>query len=199
MYAIVYRNKIVDYPVNIYELNPNTMFPQNWEGGKLDGKQYVKVQYRNPYDIFQPKIGWGYREDTPVNIDGVWTQNFVQFLVDKDNIKLAVSGKRKEVQNGGFVYSGTKFPSTTADQVTYANLDIIAQANNPATYTINWKTLDNTYIELDGYQIKNINVKCNEHIQACFNKEKEYYDMIDTLTEAELQNVDFGAGWPSNG
>lgn len=43
MYAKINNNDVVNYPVNIHTAHPNVSFPPGWQGGTIEGEEYVFV------------------------------------------------------------------------------------------------------------------------------------------------------------
>lgn len=195
MYAKVLDNNIIQYPADPLADHKNTSFPVNWGGGVIGDSEYVVV---NPTGCPSLNIGWKAVEDTPINIDGVWQQNWISLIKPRGDIKSDVSSKRYLVEVGGVRINNNLYATDRESQTKYVAVAVDIQQANTETWSITWKTLDNQFISLNASEMSNVISGVRQHVQACFNKEAEYYLLIDTADQATLEATDFSAGWPSN-
>jgi hypothetical protein len=70
--------------------------------------------------------------------------------------------------------------------------------SNAETWNINWKTSSDTFINLNANQMLEIISGVRRHVQSCYDKESEYFTLMDTANTSVLESTDFSAGWPVN-
>ena len=196
IYAIVSNGTITKYPANPAEENINVSFPLDWGGGEVNGVQYVRI---TPTMAPIANLGWAVTEDVPVHYNGAWYQSWKSMLKPKEEIKTEVSTKRYTVEVGSVVVANNKYATDRESQTKYVAVafDIQQQANVDA-WSIAWKTTDNKFVNLNASQMSQVINVVRTHVQQCFDKEAEYYQLIDTANTAVLETTDFSAGWPSN-
>lgn len=61
----------------------------------------------------------------------------------------------------------------------------VLQAFIDPTYSLNWKTVDGTFVELGYAEIMAVGTVVRTHVQVQFNKESEIRDKIDACTTVE--------------
>ena len=196
MYAKISNNEIIQYPANPRTDNSFVSFPDNWGGGEINGNQYVLVSYTNPPSI---NLGWTYTESTPVQSNGTWHQSWTTSLRSKEEIKQQISNKRYEVEVGGVVIDNNKYSTDRESQTKYVAVAVdISQQSNIDSWSITWKTSDNQFVSLNANQMTQLISSVRQHVQSCYDKEFEYYELIDNANTEVLESTDFSAGWPSN-
>lgn len=195
MYAIVFNNQIVQYPANPRVENPSVSFPVNWSGGSINGVEYVTVQPTTPPSV---NIGWACTESTPIFENNSWVQTWTTSLKSKREIKQLVSNKRFEVEVGGVVVGNNVYATDRGTQSKYVVVGYEIQQSNTETWSVIWKARYGNFITLNATEMTEVINSVRNHVQQCFNKEKEYYDLIDTANNEVLESTDFSAGWPSN-
>ncbi len=195
MYAKITNNIIVDYPANPRLDNPYVSFPDNWGGGEINGSSYVIVQ-----STISPSanIGWSVSEITPVYENNLCFQQWSTSLLPKDQIKQAVTNKRYTVETSGVKIANNLYATDRESQTKYVAVAVDISQSNTETWTITWKTLDNKFVNLNANQALEVVNGVRDHVQLSFNKEAEYYNLIDTSNTSVLESTDFSAGWPSN-
>lgn len=196
MYAKISNNEISQYPANPFMENPSVSFPTNWVGGVINGSEYKFVTNSPPPTA---NIGWYYQETTPKSIGGVWYQSWVPLLKTKENIKIDVTEKRYNVEVGGVSVSNNIYSTDRESQTKYVAVAVDIQQSNSETWSIIWKTKDNKFVNLNSNQMTEVINSVRDHVQSCFNKESEYYQLIDTSNNSVLESTDFSLGWPPNG
>lgn len=195
MFAKILNNQIIEYPSNPYSENKNVSFAIDWNGGILNDKEYVRVE-----DTTQPSIPIGRTivEQMPIFDGTKWIQVWSVVLLPKDNIKENVSNKRYNVEVGGVRVDGHLYHTDRESQTKYIAIAFELLQANTQTWTINWKTMEDNFVTLNADQMNEVISAVKNHVQTCFNKEAEYYDLIDTADSVTLENTDFSLGWPSN-
>jgi hypothetical protein len=195
MYAKISNNEITQYPANPRTDHPNVGFPDNWGGGEINGVNYVIVQSTvMPY----ANIGWVVSETTPIYENSLCFQEWSTSLLPKDQIKQAVTNERYKVETGGVRIANNLYATDRESQTKYVAVAVDISQSNAETWSITWKTLDNKFVNLNANQALEIVNGVRDHVQSCFNKEAEYYNLIDTSNTSILESTDFSAGWPNN-
>ena len=195
MYAKISSNTVINYPAFPSLEHPNVGFPENWQGGNINGDEYVYIQ---PTGKPVANIGWEYTESQPVLSDNGWVQVWASSLLDRELIKRAVTSKRYEVEVGGVKVSNVVYSTDRESQTKYVAVAVDISRSNVETWSITWKTTENNFVTLNANQALEIVNSVRDHVQSSFNKEAEYYNLIDTSTIAVLKTIDFSAGWPNN-
>jgi hypothetical protein len=196
MYAKISNNEITRYPANPRVDNPHVSFPDNWGGGEINGNEYVIISYTTPPSV---NLGWMYTESTPVQSNGSWQQSWLTSLKSKEEVKREISNKRYEVETGGVRINNHLFATDRESQTKYVAVAVdISQQANINAWSIIWKTFENQFVTLNAQEMTYIIDGVRQHVQSCFNKEAEYYQLIDTASIDVLEATDFSAGWPNN-
>ena len=195
MYAKISSNTIINYPSFPPLEHPNVGFPENWQGGIINGDEYVYIQ---PTAKPVANVGWEYTESQPTLSNNVWSQTWVSSLLPRELLKRSVTSKRYEVEVGGITVSNNVYSTDRESQTKYVAVAVDISQSNVETWSITWKTLENKFVTLNANQALEVVNSVRDHVQLCFNKEAEYYNLIDTSTIVVLQTIDFSADWPSN-
>lgn len=195
MYATIINNEILQYPANPAVDNPNVSFPNNWGGGEINGVDYVVIQ---PTSQPSANIGWSVVETTPSFANGVWNQAWSTQIQSKENIKVDVSNHRYNIEVGGVKIGNNVYSTDRESQTKYVAVAVDILQSNVETWSITWKTADSDFVTLNAPQMQEVITGVRQHVQNCFNKEAEYFNLIDTANTSVLEATDFSAGWPSN-
>jgi len=195
-YAKISNNELIQYPADPAFDNPSVSFPVNWGGGEIDGINYELVKSSESPSI---NIGWTYTESTPIFDGNTWIQTWSTSLLPNDVIKQQITKKRYEIEVSGTVISNVKFSTDRESQTKYVAVALDISQSNAETWNINWKTSSDTFINLNANQMLEIISSVRRHVQSCYDKELEYFTLMDTANTSVLESTDFSAGWPSNG
>jgi len=108
---------------------------------------------------------------------------------------LRVKNARKPVS-----YDGNQFDADAAAQQKLTGKLTYAQAtgkDNDSSWSMGWKTANNTFVQLSYADLENVVEAVNEQIQAAYNREAEILAQIEQATTIdELNAIDLMAGWP---
>jgi hypothetical protein len=192
MYAKISNNEIIQYPANPRADHPNVGFPDNWGGGDMFGDFYAIVQSVAPPSV---NIGWSYTESSPTFNGNNWIQTWTTSLLPNEQIKQQVSNKRYEVEVGGVTVSNNTYSTDRESQTKYVAVALDISQSNTETWTINWKTSDGQFVNLNANQMLTVISTVRQHVQACFDKEAEYFNLIDTSNSSVIESTDFSTGW----
>lgn len=195
MYAIVFNDEIVQYPSEPYVDNPSVSFPLNWGGGEVNGVQYVLVKNQGAPAV---NVGWMAVESTPVKDGDEWKQSWTTSLKSKQELKQDVTDIRYYKEISGVTVANNLYATDRESQTKYVAVAVDIQQSNSETWSIVWKTQDNKFVNLNATQMTEVINGVRNHVQACFNKEAEYHNLIDTANNEVLESTDFSAGWPTN-
>lgn len=196
MYAKISNNTITEYPVSPYLENPNVSFAVGWKGGVVNDQTYVYVQNTQPPAA---NLGWIAVESTPIKrANNKWYQSWTTNIVSKEKLKQVVAEKRYTVEVGGVSVANNVYATDRESQTKYVAVAVDIQQSNTQSWSITWKTQDNSFVTLNASDMLNVISTVRNHVQSCFDKEAEYYQLIDSANTAVLESTDFSAGWPSN-
>jgi hypothetical protein len=195
MYAKISNNQLIQYPANPRLDNPYVSFPDNWGGGVINDQEYVLVQPRTPP---VPDLGWTITERSPILSDGVWRQTWETTLLNNEGLKNAVTNKRYAVEVGNTRVANNIYSTDRESQTKYVAVAVEISQSNAESFSITWKTADSQFVTLNAPEMLEVINGVRAHVQNCFNKEAEYYNLIDTANAMVLASTDFSAGWPSN-
>lgn len=92
MFAIIESGAVTQYPANPYADNPDTSFGEGWQGGVVNGREYVRVASgtQPPYDADTQTCVAG----QPELIDGVWTQSWTVRDLTEEEIEAKLQAMR---------------------------------------------------------------------------------------------------------
>lgn len=184
MYAIINNGSVEKYPVDPrYELT-NVSFPENWTGGIIAGIEFVKIVSSEPPTC---RIGWTPKEISPKFFGFYWKQQWTTEFVGQNKLKKLIAEKRYEVETGGIKIDKYVFKTDRDTQTKYS----IMALNN---MQVNWKVNEYEFVELNMVEVDKI---VRAHVQKCFDKECEYFDIVDSGIDY-IEKTDFSLGWPSN-
>lgn len=195
MFAKVLNDQIIQYPSNPNIDNPNVSFAVNWNGGTIAGNTYVIVESTN---IPSANLGWKIIETTPAKENDVWKQTWTPSLLPTDKLKNTITNKRYDVEIGGVRVGDHIYSTDRESQTKYVAILVNISQSNTQTWSINWKTKEDKFIRLNSQDMLAVIEGVRNHIELCFDKEAEYYELIDTANTVVLESTNFSAGWPSN-
>lgn len=145
------------------------------------------------------------RTDESITFDGIKTivtYNYSQLNIDdlRSNYKNKVTTLRYDHEVGGVRVNDSIYATDRESQTKYVAVALdISQSADPLAWVINWKTANNTFVTLNALAMNNVISNVRNHVQMCFDKESEYFNLIDTANQATLESTDFTLGWPNNG
>jgi hypothetical protein len=189
IYAEVQNKKIIRYPVDVINENPNTSFRENWQGGEFENKLYAVVYNTPPPDV---KIGYDLCEDLPVYDEE--TNQFKQTwkLIRSNHyfnlLKEYVFMKNMNAEQSGVNIDGDIFLTDRESQTKYSIYAL-------KKIKLKCKTMNGKYVEVDSGMVDK---RVTEHVEACFDVGRKYMKIIDSGDYDLIDNTDFDLGWPSN-
>jgi len=185
IFGIVENNKVVKYPSDPrYDLT-HVSFPLNWQGGLIEGIKYVKlVENDRPICNF----GWEVIETEPTYANNTLIQNWKIQYIGPIKIKMLIAKKRYEIETNGLMIDGNYYKTDRDSQTKYS----IMALNKIKTY---WKIDEFNFVYAD---MKVIDKKIRNFVQACFETERKFFEIIDTDDLELIANTNFETGWPSN-
>lgn len=137
-------------------------------------------------------IGWTYNPETKTFITNTPTLTLEESREEKFE-ELASTLEQHEY--GGVTYNGNRFATDKDSQIKY--LGILVSAITDPNYTVQFKTLDKSYVELNALEVNQLCMTVKNHIQNCFNNDARLTELIKSATTVEeLNNIDLDSGWP---
>lgn len=140
----------------------------------------------------KPEItGDQYYGDPVIVIDGITataTYPVVQISEEEITARLAQAkeAKKSEIAQARYEAETAGIYGIKTDRESQALLTgAVLQAFIDPTYSLNWKTVDGTFVELGYAEIMAVGNVVRTHVQAQFNKESEIRDKIDACTTVE--------------
>ena len=194
-----YNDKVYNNIEEIKKEFPNKSFPIIVDKQILSDLniKYLKIDNPPSYNTYTQKIVLGdilYNEEEDCynqsyNIveleDSVKQEKFNQLKSAKFQ-EIALM-RYKEETNG--VYFNNTLIKTDRDSQSTINNAVTAVLRNP-DIVIKWKSDTNVWVELKKEDILAIADIVINHVQSCFNKEKELSDKIDeAITAEEILNI----------
>jgi len=108
---------------------------------------------------------------------------------------LRVEHARKPV-----TYDGNSFDADRVAQQKLTGKLTYAQAagkDTDSTWSVGWKTANNSYVQLSYTDLANVVQAVNEQVQAAYNNEAQLLAQIEQATTiGELDAIDLTTGWP---
>jgi hypothetical protein len=189
VFGIIENKELIKYPSDPRYDFTNVSFPLDWEGGIIENVKYVKLTKTEP--PADNKFGWNvveveprYNKKTDTLIQA-WDIQFVGFI----KFKILVSMKRYAQETSGLNIDGNVFKTDRESQTKYSLMAL----HNVKT---NWKINEQKFVYAD---MKIVDQKVREFVEACFTKEKELFEIIDTNDLKLISKTDFELCWPNNG
>ena len=164
--------------INLYKINPDNSY-----GGMEESYSEVDIDIAN----YTPPVGFTFKapnNDTDIWDGNNWVAPYVPTLEELKEIKKAeIAAARYEAEIAGVI--GIKTDRESQALLTAACL----QAVIDPTYTLNWKTIDGSFVELTAEDIKAIGTTVRTHVQAQFDREKTLLEQVNAATTAEELEV----------
>jgi hypothetical protein len=208
MFVKLVGNNVIQYPSDPKSENPNVSFPDNWNGGVVDGYTYSYVQTPGAPSV---NLGWIAVSTNTIYKEGnSWYTAWESKLAPQEELESIIANKRYQVEVGGIAVNGYIYSTDRDSQTKYVGVSLnIDQLANADSFSINWKVVDinypsstdvkNTFVTLNASQFKNVANLVFSYVQKAFNKEAYYLNLIRTSNTEVLKQVDFNSGWPTNG
>jgi hypothetical protein len=187
IFGIVKENLLVKYPSDPRYDFINVSFPLNWEGGTIEGVKYVKL---TKTDKPNGKLGWVVVDIYPIYNanDDILLQTWQLQYIGNIKLKTLISKKRYDIETNGLMIDDNYYKTDRESQTKYS----IMALNKIKTY---WKIDEFNFVYSD---MKIIDKKVREFVQACFETERKFFEIIDSDDLELIANTDFETGWPSN-
>lgn len=168
--------------INLYKINPDNTY-----GGVEESHSDVDIDIK---DYTAPK---GYTFKAPANetdvwVDGAWVAPYVPTLEEVKAIKKdEIANARYEAEIAGI--SGIKTDRESQALLTGACLQAIIDP----TYSLQWKTVDGTFVSLSAEEIKAVGATVREYVQTQFDEEARLSALIDEAQSIEaVQAIAWG-------
>jgi hypothetical protein len=186
-FGILENNVIVEYPADPRYKLIYVSFPENWQGGLIEGIKFVKVD-RIPKP--EEKFGWQTIESKPSfnKETNSWVQNWSRRYMGPLQLKMLVSEIRYKHEISGLKIDNYVFKTDRESQTKYS----IMALNNVKTY---WKINEVEFVYVD---MKIIDKNVRKFVKLCFETEYNFFKIIDTDDLELIANTDFNSNWPSN-
>lgn len=162
-----------------------------------EGRQTMHIGARLPYvgeslesvvEMYSPVAYWMEQEAQVAAVSEGATGNIgaivVQTLVsakEKKKAELALSRYHFEVS--GVVVNGVNVSTDRQTQASIYGTHAAMQAG--MLQSVNWKTIDGTFIALDASGIAAVAQAVTTHVQSAFNLEKQLVDQVEAATTIE--------------
>ena len=170
--------------INLYKINADNTF-----GGIKESHSDIDI------DIKDYNAPLGYTFIPPSKETDVWNGSdwVAPYIPTLDELKRF---KRDEIAESRFNAEVAGVMGIKTDRESQALLTgACLQAVIDPTYTLNWKTIDGTFVELTAEDVKAIGTTVRTHVQTQFNREKELNELIDncgSASELDLITWDMG-------
>jgi hypothetical protein len=109
-----------------------------------------------------------------------------EWVVDLEELKNAkkaeIAQARYEEETGGLEVNGVTIDTSRDSQALLTGA--VIQALQDETYTLNWKGV-NGWVTLDAETVIAIGTAVRQHVQSCFDREKELSAQVDEATTGE--------------
>lgn len=104
---------------------------------------------------------------------------------------LIIANTRYEHEISGIVVRGMSI--TTDDRSKALIASAALQAMRSPKHVLHWKTADG-FVEISGTQLLEVADAVNEHVQACFGRERE---LLTALANGQFTETMLDEGWPA--
>lgn len=159
---------------NLYKINSDNTFGgivESYSDTDIDIKDYVAPL---GYTFIPPS------KETDVWNGADWTEPYVPSLEELRQAKKdEIAEERFNAEIAGV--SGIKTDRESQALLTGACLQSVIDP----TYTLNWKTIDGTFVTMTAEQIKAVGSIVRLHVQGCFDEEARLCGLIDLAETAE--------------
>ena len=197
-YCIIKNNEIVAGPIerpsnwdginNFNQLDNITLKDHGWYPVILINSHY------NPYyqERSEPLFSF---DDSVVTITYIITNILTIDDIKKKKIK-EVATQRYLIETSGIMIDGLMIRT---DRESQSQISSAYNASiNGVFGTLNFKAV-NKWVTLTAAQMINIGETVYNHIQFCFNKEKEHFDNLNNMNTIEdILNYDIYTGWDND-
>lgn len=201
-YALLDANgTLVSYPVRPQSLSPHISFPDNWAGGTIDDKVYVRVYpTAAPANLFVSEAQYVSEGNPAPDVNGVWRQTWNATVKSTDELKAMIQQKRQAHEDAGVLHDGRTYYTDTTSQIAYVGALMAAQQSAAANiaFSINWKSADG-FVTLSAADLISVTTAVRGHIQACFDQEANLVSQVLAANNdpTAILAIDFNAGWPT--
>ncbi len=208
MEYLKYKDGVVTYPYPVNQLltdNFFVSFPFDEEGNLVLSDEDLASYhtYRAVQPASFPTVDpWLEKlvEVNPVQINGVWTRQYVISQVsnqDLTEIKTSLINKVKQIrdhktENGGFPVNGKWFHSNVFSRTQQVGLVISGQSIPPG---LMWKTMDGSFVEMTPALATSIFMSAVQQDTALFAYAEVLINQINTSSNPTT--IDLTAGWPA--
>jgi hypothetical protein len=116
----------------------------------------------------------------------------------KNEVKSKISNYRYNAEVAGTTYANNIYATDATAQGKISQLvNDVLLSQNINGYTVNYKTLDNEFVTLNGNDVINLSKAIRSHVQSCFDKEAEYFSVVAQTTDMnQLLDLDISVHWP---
>lgn len=104
---------------------------------------------------------------------------------------LTIANTRYEREIGGIVVQGISIDTDDRSKALIASAAL--KAMRSPEHVLNWKTT-NGFVEISGTQLLEVADAVNEHVQACFGRERE---LLSALANGQFTEAMLAEGWPT--
>jgi len=156
--------------------------------------EYPPPEIFDNYKVIQDVgiVGETYDFVTKSYINNVIELNFAEYQKNKID---ELSTILVEHESNGVMYNNNRFATDKDSQIKY--LGILLSSMLDPNYTVNFKTLDKTYVTLNAQQVNELCMSVQGHIQSCFNNDSFLTQQImNSTVVADLDNINLNIGWP---
>lgn len=101
----------------------------------------------------------------------------------KEEAKGVLANRRWDIEVGGMPFNGSTIATDDRSKLLLASA--AAKARDDAEFTTKWKTADGEWIELNVAAIGAIYTAVFDWVSACFAREEELTNLIDSAADAE--------------
>lgn len=174
----------------------------NWRGndGLMVSDAYLAEQGIYPVSDIKPKETWmsSYSHGGYALRDGVAYVEYVEVTRTLEEAKQyltkAVNDKRKQVEQGGVNFNGSRIDTDKDSQGKINGAVSLAQLD--PELVIDFKGAEG-WVKLAAPEMIAVGMAVARHIQACFTKERELNELIEQAdSHAALEKLDITSGWP---
>ena len=114
---------------------------------------------------------------------------------ERQNKLTELGNMLNEREFAGVWYNNNRYATDRDSQIKY--LGILMSATMDPTYTINFKTLDSSYVNLAAQDILNLTTAVKSYITECYNNDDDLTKQIKTANDlTTIDAIDVTKGWP---
>lgn len=124
-----------------------------------------------------------YLEESLTDSDDLVLSEDERVEIIRTRLKLELEKHRFSQENSGINYEGAFFPS---DRQTRSMITSILLIDTDSSRTYNWKIPgSNNYFEVNKTQLKEISMLILQHVEDCFDREKNILQLINSVSTLE--------------